>query len=149
MHTIQKMRPALACAGLGSSVTTAVLLLAAQTVASGAPLKVTPTTPAGITLVEVVRDEGGGQPVLLWYRPGDEAGRTLFEFDQDRPGISNCHDACAQEFRPLAVSSGAKAFGDWSIVRRADGARQWAYLSHPLYVWIKEKIPERLRPMSG
>ena len=142
MHAIPMKRAAVGVgAALGSSVTTAVLLLAAQSAAWAAPLKVTPTTPAGITLVEVVRDEGGGQPVLLWYRPGDEAGRTLFEFDQDRPGISNCRDACAQEFRPLTASSGAKAFGDWSIVRRPDGGRQWTYQSHPLYVWTKEKVP--------
>lgn len=119
----------------------ALLLMLVHAVAWATPLKVTPTTPAGITLVEVVRDQGGGQPVLLWYRPGDADGRTLFEFDRDRPGISSCTDACAQEFRPLSAPSGAKAFGDWSIVRRPDGARQWAYQAHPLYVWTQEKVP--------
>ncbi len=119
----------------------ALLFAAAQGAAWSAPLKVTPTTPVGITLVEVVRDEGGGQPVLLWYRPGDAEGHTLFEFDQDRPGVANCRDACAQEFRPLKASADAKTFGDWSLVHGADNVRQWAYQSHPLYVWTKERHP--------
>lgn len=119
----------------------ALALSAAERPAWSAALKLTPTTPAGITLVEVVRDEGGGQPVFLWYRPGDAEGHTLFEFDQDRPGVANCRDACAREFRPLLASSRARAFGDWSIVRGAAGVAQWAYQSHPLYVWAREQRP--------
>jgi predicted lipoprotein with Yx(FWY)xxD motif len=26
-------------------------------------------------------------------------------------------------------------------VRRSDGSQQWAYQSHPLYTWVKEKVP--------
>ena len=135
--------------GPGVGAAALLLLTVAQTPAWSAPLKVTPTTPVGITLVEVVRDEGGGQPVLLWYRPGDAQGHTLFEFDQDRPGVSNCSGACAQEFRPLMVSSTATAFGDWSIVRGADGVRQWAYQTHPLYVWTKERHPGEVATNVG
>lgn len=119
----------------------AMLLMGTPEGALAAALKVGPTTPPGITLVEVVRDQGGDQPVLLWYRPGDASGRTLFVFDQDGAGIATCTAACAQEFPPLAAARGAKAFGDWSIVRRADGSRQWAYQGHPLYSWVKEKVP--------
>jgi predicted lipoprotein with Yx(FWY)xxD motif len=109
--------------------------------ALAAPPKAMPTTPPGITLVEVVRDEGGDQPVLLWYRPGDANGRTLFVFDQDRPGRATCIAECTQEFPALTAPRDARAFGDWSIVRRPDGSRQWAYQSHPLYSWVKENIP--------
>ena len=64
----------------------AMLLMGTPEGALAAALEVGPTTPPGITLVEVVRDQGGDQPVLLWYRPGDASGRTLFVFDQDRAG---------------------------------------------------------------
>lgn len=120
---------------------TAMLLAAAAAPVWAAPLKVTPTTPPGITLVEVVRDEGGGQPVFQWYRPGDANGRTLFEFKADRPGTSSCSAECAQEFRPLTASRTSKGVGDWSIVRRADGSAQWAYQARALYVWSKERMP--------
>jgi predicted lipoprotein with Yx(FWY)xxD motif len=120
---------------------TAVLMAVGLAPALAAPLKLTPTTPPGITLVEVVRDQGGDQPVLLWYRPGDANGRTLFWFDQGRPKTATCTGECAQEFPPLTASRAAKPFGDWSIVRRADGTRQWTYQSHPLYTWVKEKVP--------
>ena len=48
------------------------------------------TTPQGITLIEVVRELSSSQPELLWMRPGDPQGRTLFVYDQDAPGVSNC-----------------------------------------------------------
>ena len=116
-------------------------MAAGAAAALAAPPKVTPTTPPGITLVEVVRDSGGDQPVLLWYRPGDANGRTLLMFDQDRPGLATCSGKCADEFPPLTAPRGAKGFGDWSVVRRPDGIAQWAYQSHPLYTWRQEKVP--------
>lgn len=117
--------------------------------ALAASSKMMPTTPAGITLVEVVRDQGGDQPVLLWYRPGDANGRTLFVFDQDRPGVATCIGDCAQQFLALTAERDARAFGDWSIVHRSDGGRQWAYQGHPLYTWIKEKVPGEVATNLG
>jgi predicted lipoprotein with Yx(FWY)xxD motif len=100
-----------------------------------------PTTPEGITVVEVMRELSASQPQYLWDRPGDADGRTLLTSDKDAAGSSSCLDACAQEFPPLLASRGAKAFGDWSLIARADGAHQWAYQSHALYTWSKEKDP--------
>ena len=99
-----------------------------------------PTTPAGITLVEVIRELALSQPEHLWTRPGDAEGRTLFTSDGDQPGVSKCVDDCAKEFQPLPVIAGAKATGDWTIVRRADGSSQWAYKTRPLYTWTKEEV---------
>ncbi len=97
------------------------------------------TTPPGITMIEVQRALFLSEPQSLWLRPGDADGRTLFTFDRDHSASSSCLAACAQEFPPLLAPSRARAFGDWSLVRRPDGARQWAYQSHPLYTWVKEK----------
>jgi len=123
--------------------TAAAFALAATftvSVASSA-LAAPPTTPDGITLVEVVRELSSSQPELLWMRPGDPAGRTLFVFDNDAPGVSKCAGLCADEWIPLAVLPGVKPVGDWSIIKRADGASQWAYKNKPLYTWVKEEIP--------
>jgi len=102
---------------------------------------VTPTTPAGVTLVEVVRELALSQPEFLWMRPGDAQGRTLFVYNGDAPGVSKCVDECAKEWVPLPAASNARAFGDWSVVKRPDGTGQWAYKSKPLYSWVKEEIP--------
>ncbi len=102
---------------------------------------VIPSAPAGVTLVEVVRELPLSQPEFLWMRPGDANGRTLFVSAADTAGVSKCNAECAKEWIPLAVLPGAKGFGDWSVIKRADGASQWAYKTLPLYTWVKEEVP--------
>jgi predicted lipoprotein with Yx(FWY)xxD motif len=71
----------------------------------------------------------------------DDKGMTLYTFDKDEPGKSNCVDACAQNWPPVMADAGAKAQGDLSIVTRADGSKQWAYKGKPLYTWVKDAKP--------
>jgi predicted lipoprotein with Yx(FWY)xxD motif len=71
----------------------------------------------------------------------DDKGMTLYTYDKDEAGTSNCVDACAQNWPPLAADAGAQADGDLSIVTRPDGSRQWAYKGKPLYTWIKDAKP--------
>ena len=42
---------------------------------------------------------------------------------------------------PLAAPETAKAIGDWSIVMRDDGSRQWAFKGKPVYHWVKDQKP--------
>ena len=113
----------------------AVGLGAAQ--AAGLPA----TTPPRITLVEVARELTLSQPDILWIRPGDADGRTLLFSSADTSNAANCVGACAEEFHPLIARANDKAAGDWSLVKRADGALQWVYQGHPLYTWTKEPEP--------
>jgi predicted lipoprotein with Yx(FWY)xxD motif len=99
------------------------------------------TTPDGIILAEVMRENPASEPQVLWTRLGDAEGRTLFISEQDTIGKSSCSAQCLQEFPPLLAPRGAKPVGDWSIVTRSDGHSQWAYQSHALYTWAKEKEP--------
>ena len=71
----------------------------------------------------------------------DAKGMTLYTFDQDKPGVSNCYDKCASAWPPALASSGAAASGDFTLVKRTDGSEQWAYKGMPLYLWIKDKAP--------
>ncbi|MGH8432413.1 MAG: COG4315 family predicted lipoprotein, partial [Solimonas sp.] len=57
----------------------------------------------------------------------DAKGMTLYTFDKDTPGKSACNGQCATNWPPLAVADGAKATGDWTIVVRDGGLKQWAY----------------------
>ena len=71
----------------------------------------------------------------------DSKGMTLYVFDRDAPGKSNCTGTCAQNWPPLAAAANAAPAGDWSIVARDDGTKQWAYKGKPLYTWAKDAKP--------
>ena len=72
----------------------------------------------------------------------DAKGMTLYTFDRDTvPGKSVCNGPCATNWPPLMVSAGATPSGDWTIVTRDDGGKQWAYKGKPLYAWAKDAKP--------
>jgi predicted lipoprotein with Yx(FWY)xxD motif len=71
----------------------------------------------------------------------NNAGMTLYTFDKDADGKSACNGPCATNWPPLLAAADAKASGDWSIVARDDGAKQWAYKGKPVYLWAKDQKP--------
>jgi predicted lipoprotein with Yx(FWY)xxD motif len=70
-------------------------------------------------------------------------GMTLYTFDRDAAGSgkSVCNGQCAINWPPLMASATDAASGDYSIITRDDGAKQWAYKGQPLYFWIKDNQP--------
>ena len=68
---------------------------------------------------------------------------TLYTFDKDvaNSGKSACNGKCAVNWPPLYAAKGDKAEGDFSIITRDDGSKQWAVNGKPLYFWIKDKKP--------
>ena len=71
----------------------------------------------------------------------DQKGMTLYVFDKDTAGKSACNGPCATNWPPLMASGDANASGDWTVVTRDDGAKQWAYKGKPLYTWVKDTKP--------
>ena len=73
----------------------------------------------------------------------DAKGMTLYTFDKDTAGNgkSVCNGPCATSWPPLAATATDKVTGDYTIVTRDDGAKQWAYKGKPLYLWINDKKP--------
>jgi predicted lipoprotein with Yx(FWY)xxD motif len=72
----------------------------------------------------------------------DPLGMTLYTFDRDdAPGKSNCNGKCAANWPPFAAPADAMAMGDWSVIVRNDGSKQWAYKGKPLYRWMDDKKP--------
>lgn len=71
------------------------------------------------------------------------AGATLYTYDKDaaNSGKSTCNGPCASNWPPLAALAGDAASGDWSIVTRDDGSRQWAWKGWPLYTFAKDAKP--------
>jgi predicted lipoprotein with Yx(FWY)xxD motif len=67
-------------------------------------------------------------------------GMTLYTFDKDAAGSgkSVCNGPCATNWPPLMAADSDKASGNYSIVTRDDGKKQWAVNGKPLYFWIKD-----------
>jgi predicted lipoprotein with Yx(FWY)xxD motif len=82
-----------------------------------------------------VMDSSAGK---IWT---DEKGMTLYTFDKDEKGKSNCYDKCAAAWPPLKAAADAKADDEWSVVDRTDGTKMWAYDGHPLYTYVDDKKP--------
>jgi len=70
-------------------------------------------------------------------------GMTLYVFDKDAAGSgkSMCNGPCAANWPPLFAMDGDTARGDYSIVMRDDGKKQWAFKGKPLYFWGKDQKP--------
>jgi len=73
----------------------------------------------------------------------DAKGMTLYTFDKDSAGSgkSVCNGPCEKNWPPLAVDAEDGAQGDWTVVTRDDGSKQWAYKGMPLYRYVKDTAP--------
>jgi len=69
------------------------------------------------------------------------SGMTLYTFDRDTPGSgkSACSGPCAALWPPALAGADAKAEGDYTIVVRDDGSRQWADKGRPVYTYGGDK----------
>lgn len=90
----------------------------------------TDPTPAQITPV------AGHGPLVA------DNGMTLYTFDDDSAGMSNCYDSCAASWPPYRVDVSGAAPGDGFVqIARQDGTTQWAKDGAPLYFWVGDTAP--------
>lgn len=74
-------------------------------------------------------------------------GLTLYRFNFDEPGVSNCYDDCAIAWPPLLVEDGQIPTGNAGVVgqlgttERDDGTIQVTYQGMPLYYWVDDAAP--------
>ena len=71
----------------------------------------------------------------------NESGMTLYVFDKDSGGKSACNGPCTGNWPPLMATAASMPMGDYTIITRADGSKQWAYKGRPLYTWKNDKKP--------
>jgi len=72
----------------------------------------------------------------------DVEGMTLYTFDRDTaPDKSACNGKCASNWPPFVAAADAKTRGDWTVIVRDDGTKQWAYKGKPLYKWMDDHKP--------
>ncbi|WP_332774903.1 COG4315 family predicted lipoprotein [Polaromonas sp.] len=67
-------------------------------------------------------------------------GMTLYTFDRDVAGSgkSVCNGPCATNWPPLMATEMDKPSGDYTVITRDDGKKQWAVKGKPLHYWIKD-----------
>jgi len=70
----------------------------------------------------------------------DKNNMTLYTFDKDGEGVSNCYDGCAQKWPPLFADAD-EAEGDFTTIDRKDGTKMWAFKGQPLYFWVGDSEP--------
>ena len=70
-------------------------------------------------------------------------GMTLYTFDNDPPGggKSVCNGPCATNWPPLLAADNDQPTGDFTVVTRDDGKKQWAVRGKPLYYWSRDAKP--------
>jgi predicted lipoprotein with Yx(FWY)xxD motif len=69
----------------------------------------------------------------------DAKGMTLYTFDKDAAGKSNCNGQCLVNWPALTADANAKPMGDWTVITRDDGTKQWALKGKPLYTFVQDK----------
>jgi predicted lipoprotein with Yx(FWY)xxD motif len=105
-------------------------------------------TPFGITLQPLGIAQGWGLGKdLAASIPRDEIayadldGMTLYTYDGDPAGKATCLAECAKKWLPMPAQGKAAPFGDWSVITRGDGTKQWALKGKPLYRFIEDVTP--------
>jgi predicted lipoprotein with Yx(FWY)xxD motif len=71
----------------------------------------------------------------------DAKGMTLYVFDNDTPGKSNCSGQCAVLWPPYVAVGTAPANlpTGVTLIKRADGSMQYADNGKALYTYTKDK----------
>ncbi|MBY0511756.1 MAG: hypothetical protein K2P94_16580 [Rhodospirillaceae bacterium] len=135
---------------------TTALVMGAALAAEKAPkvADVAPVTPLGATLKIVRIGQGVNVPGSSSNQPrdrvvlADDKAQTLYVSDKDAPGKSNCVAECLTEWPPFTAAADAKPVGDWSLIAREDGSKQWAFRGKPLYTSLKDKPKPGGNPMA-
>jgi predicted lipoprotein with Yx(FWY)xxD motif len=76
----------------------------------------------------------------------DGSGMTLYLFEKDKAGMSNCVGACAAAWPPLLTDDAATAGAGvkaslLGTAKRPDGKTQVTYHGWPLYHYVDDKAP--------
>jgi predicted lipoprotein with Yx(FWY)xxD motif len=81
-------------------------------------------------------------PSALAVALTDADGMTLYVFDGDarRDGQACTSSSCEVQWLPIGAPTLAMPVGDFSIVTRLDGSRQWAYKGRPLYAYAGDHL---------
>lgn len=97
---------------------------------------------ATLALFALIAAAAQAQPVVQGGVLTDPAGRTLYVFDKDQPGKSNCQGGCAQNWPAYVAEPAAGSEPPRQASRfEHDGVQQWAWNGNPLYYFAGDAKP--------
>jgi predicted lipoprotein with Yx(FWY)xxD motif len=135
-------------AGCGSSSSSSTSTKAASPATAAASSATTPTqssststasaaaTAAPAALITTKHAKLG---TILAYGPKH---LTVYLFEADKTGASNCSASCTKFWPPVIgnpTAGGQALSSDLGTIKRADGSTQVTYKGHPLYRFVKDK----------
>jgi predicted lipoprotein with Yx(FWY)xxD motif len=71
---------------------------------------------------------------------------SVYTFDADTANASMCDAACRRTWKPVIAPAIVRARGEWSILERSPGVRQWVFRGKPLYT---NELDERSWSLEG
>ena len=111
---------------------------------SPSPTAAPTATPAASTTPVVMAQTVGSMGTILVAASN---GHTVYTFDSDTPGVSNCNSGCSAIWPAVSVAAGqtptggAGVTGPLGTITRSDGTLQVTYKGLPLYLFRKDANP--------
>lgn len=68
---------------------------------------------------------------------------SVYASSQDAPDKSSCTGACLEEWKPILAPAYAKPRGEFGIIERSPGVRQWTFRRQPLYTHVGEPFEKQ------
>jgi len=104
--------------------------------AAPTPTQTNPT-PTGGNIITTRTDAAKGNYLA------DFAGMTLYVFDKDTAGTSNCSGTCTKVWPPYTPGATAQSQlpTNVTVIKRADGTSQFAWMDKPLYYYATDQKP--------
>jgi predicted lipoprotein with Yx(FWY)xxD motif len=72
----------------------------------------------------------------------DIKGMTLYTYDKDTTGVSNCYGGCAKAWPIYTATTTTDLPSDFTVVKRTDGTSIYAYEGKPLYYYVQDTKPD-------
>ncbi len=74
------------------------------------------------------------QKTLMGHIAADQNRKTLYTPQDDVDAAFLCiENTCLEQWSPVVAPHIARSIGDWEIITREDGLKQWAYQGRPLF----------------
>ena len=81
------------------------------------------------------------QETSRWLYVHFPSNLRLYINDKDSAGKSLCNRGCDTAWPPLKPDDlDGKPIGDWAVMDRADGSKQWAYKGRPVYLRYHDSV---------
>jgi predicted lipoprotein with Yx(FWY)xxD motif len=96
--------------------------------------------PPAVPPAFLVRTQANGRLVVL------ASGYSVYTWDGDARDKSNCDAECLTEWQPVVAGETAVSQGEWDVIERSTGIRQWTFRHQPLYTHLLDR---RMRSLEG